>query len=226
MPEITLLCSRHKENGRCSSAELTRILELLAPDVLFQEVPYFKFLQKDSMWAQSILEIRAISEYLKRNNVLQVPVDTLDASSNGDGDQFDQVIDRVSRWSPEYRSLWDAAISHEHDGGFRYLNSRSNDALFRKSDRIVTKFLQELNDERLAKIYAGWKIHNSARDEVMISNIYEFCRQRNFNKGVFLFGSGHRQSLIRRIQMVKKTEPVRVTWKLSRGLSGLGVGHT
>jgi hypothetical protein len=219
MPEITLLCSIHKENGRCSSAELARILEGVAPDVLFQEVPYFELLKKNYSHAQSILEIRAISEHLKRHEVLQVPVDTLGVSPNGEAEQFDQVIDRVSRTSPEYRNLWDAAISHVSAGGFKYLNSRSNDALFRRTDRIITKTLQELNAERLAKVFAEWKNHNSNRDEAMISNIYEFTRRTNFKKGVFLFGSGHRQSLIRKIRTVRKKEAGPITWKLGFGLS-------
>lgn len=217
MPEITLLGSVHKEYGRCSYAELVRILEQLAPEVLFQEVPYREFMQKDPVWAQSILEFRAISEHLKRHSVIQVPVDTLGASSNGEGDQFDQVIERVSRRSSEYRNLWDAAISHKHAGGFRYLNSRSNDGLIRKTDRIISKTLKELNDERLERVFAEWNKHNSRRDDVMISNIYEFSRRTDFKKGVFIFGSGHRASLIRKIRMARKTEPVKIVWKLANG---------
>lgn len=218
MPDITLLCSIHKENGRCSSAELVRILEHIQPIVLFQEVPYHELLKKDYSYAQSILEIRAISEYLKRHKVVQVPVDTLAVSAYED-EKFNRAIERVSRVSQEFRSLWDGADALKKAGGFEYLNSRSNDALLRRSDRIITKTLQELNDERLVKEYEEWKNHTSKRDDEMIRNIYDFCRRANFEKGVFLFGSGHRQSLIRKIQMVKKTEKSRVNWKLGCGVN-------
>jgi hypothetical protein len=224
MPEITLLGSIHKENGRCSSAEMARILEHIQPEVLFQEVPFRELLGKNYSYAQTILEIRAISEHLKRHTVLQIPVDTLAVSPHED-EKFNRTIDRVSRASQEFRSLWDDAQSLKNAGGFEYLNSRSNDALLRRSDRIIMRTLQELNDERLAKGYAEWKNHNSKRDDAMISNIYEFCRQSNFKKGVFLFGSGHRQSLIRKIRTVRKKEAGIINWKLGCGVSGSGVGR-
>ena len=218
MPEVVLLCSVHKENGRCNSSELVRILELIEPDVLFEEIPYFEFLEKNNLGNGRILEVRAISKYLERHKVLQIPVDTLDGSSF-EQIKFDQVIDRVSHTSPEFRSLWDHKTYLEYTRGFEYLNSRSNDSMLRRSDSIVTKALEELNDERLSMAYDEWKTYNSKREDAMIGNVYEFCRLTNFKKGVFLFGSGHRQSLISKIKMVKKTEKGRVNWKLDCGVS-------
>ena len=212
MPDIVLLCSVHKDNGKCSSKELVRILELIKPDVLFQEVSYTEHSGNDS-----ILEIRAIAEYLTRNSLQQIPVDTLGGSAI-ENENLDPVIKRVSRISPTYRSAWDNYIHpFENTRGFEYLNSRLSDYMLRQVDSIITTALEQLNDAGLLKVYAEWKLYNSQREDAMVRNVYEFCRFNDFKKGVFLFGSAHRLSLIRKIQAVKRTEKVRVNWRLNYG---------
>jgi hypothetical protein len=218
MPEVVLLCSVHKEHGRASSSELIRILERIEPEVMFQEIPYFEFVEKDPSRIKKILELRAIAKYMEHHNVRQLPVDTFDRSSFDDS-KFDRVFDWMAQNSQDFRSLMDDIEILEYTRGFEYLNSRLNDSNHHRIDAIVTKALKELNDERLLMAYDDWNIHNSKRDDAMISNVYKFCRETNFNKGVFLFGSGHRQSLIKKIQLVKKTEKIRVNWKLAWGVS-------
>jgi hypothetical protein len=221
MPVIVLLCSIHKKNGKCNPSELSQILQHVKPDVLFQEIPYFEFLEKDYSRSQSILEILAIKDYLKRHEVLQKPVDTLGGSSL-EPERFGEVINRVSRTSQEFRDLWDHINCLEYTRGFEYLNSRSHDFDLRRQAEIVVKELRRLNEERLSMAYDQWNIYNSRRDEAMIRNVYEFCRVTKFNKGVFLFGSGHRQSLIHKIRMLKKTEAPQVHWKLDCGMGKSG----
>lgn len=213
MPEIVLLGSVHTENGRCNASELARILKLIQPDILFQEIPYLKFLEKNDSFHRDKLEVKAIYEYLKHHSVLQIPVDTVDQSSF-EQTKFDQVIREVSRTGPELGSVLGQQSYLKNNKGFEYLNSRLNDRMFQRIDVTIAKALEKLNDERLSTGYCEWKAYNSKRETAMVTNVYEFCRLNHFKKGVFLFGSAHRAGLIAKIQMVKKSQEVRVNWKL------------
>lgn len=214
MPEIVLLGSVHTEGGRCNASELARILELIQPDVLFQEIPYLKFMEKNDSFHRDKLEVKAIYEYLKHHSVLQIPVDTVDQSSFKQR-KFDEVMDRVLHSGPDLSSMLNEQTYLKYNSGFEYLNSRLNDRMFQRIDLTIAKALEKLNDERLSMGYSEWKAYNSKRETAMVANVYEFCRLNHFKKGVFLFGSAHRPGLIAKIQMVKKTQEVRVNWKLA-----------
>ncbi|MDP1742258.1 hypothetical protein [Polaromonas sp.] len=216
MPEIVLLGSVHQENGRCNSSELARILELFQPDVLFEEIPYQKFLEKNDSFHRDILEVKALYEYLKHHSVLHIPVDTVDPSSFKQS-KFDEVVDRVLHAGPDLRSMLNEQTSLTYNSGFEYLNSRLNDRMFQRIDVTIATALEKMNDERLSMGYSEWKAYNSKRETAMVTKVYEFCRLNHFEKGVFLFGSAHRAGLIAKIQTVKRTQKVRVSWKLDWG---------
>lgn len=216
MPEIVLLGSVHTENGRCNASALARILELVQPDVLFQEIPYFKFLEKNDLFHRDKLEVKAIDEYLNHHSVIQIPVDTIDQSSF-EQSKFDDVMDRVLHAGPDLTHMLNEQTYLKYNCGFEYLNSRLNDRMFQRIDITIAKTLEKLNDERLSTGYSEWKAYNSKRETAMVNNVYEFCRLNHFKKGLFLFGSAHRAGLIAKIQMVKRTQEARVNWKLVWG---------
>lgn len=217
MPEIVLLGSVHKETGKCNSMELARILEFIKPDVLFQEIPYFDFLEINTVGSKSILEIKAISEYLKLHLVQQIPVDTLGRSSQEHA-KLDQVMDRVLHVGPDLMRVLDQQEYLQCNKGFQYLNSRLSDRMLRQTDFLITNALQKLNDPSLSLTYTEWKTYNSKREDVMITNVYEYCRLNQFNKGLLLFGSAHREGLISKIQKIKRRQSIRVNWKLDCGM--------
>src|SRR5690606_4930305 len=97
------------------------------------------------------------------------------------------------------------------------LNSRFGHWVNRRTDAIIAKALLELGEEGLQNDYEAWKRYNSKRDEVMLENIYTFCRDNKFERGVFLFGAGHRRSLISKIQKARKTARTFIRWKLLTG---------
>ncbi len=133
MPEIVLLGSVHAESGRCNASELARILKLIQPDVLFQEIPYRKFLEKNDSFHRSILEVKAIYEYLKNHSVLQIPVDTVDQSSF-EQTKLDRVIREVLRTGPELGAVLDQKNYLAHNKGFEYLNSRLSARMLQQSE--------------------------------------------------------------------------------------------
>ncbi len=72
---VTLNATRHKESGQCTSNELYRIIERIAPEVIFEDVPPGKF---DSVYKglrHDSLESHTIKRYLERQSIAHVPVD-------------------------------------------------------------------------------------------------------------------------------------------------------
>jgi len=43
MGSITLIATAHKENGQCNSEELFKIIQTIAPNVIFEEIPPNRF---------------------------------------------------------------------------------------------------------------------------------------------------------------------------------------
>jgi hypothetical protein len=219
MAEIFLVSSVHRENGRCTAAELARILKFLDPEILFQEVPYFKHLNNPVFLAKPILEVSAISECLKERQFIQVPVD-LEIAADPVFRKHEDVINRIvgmAQVGAELRRHLDQLIEIEARGGFELLNSRFGHWINRRTDTIIAKALRELGEEGLLGDYEDWKRYNSKRDEVMLENIYSFCHDNRFERGVFLFGAGHRRSLISKIQKARKIETVPISWRLLTG---------
>lgn len=228
MPTITLLASVHAENGRCSADELCRILEQLAPDVLFQEVPHFEFQRKREEALRHPardfrlpvrplpLEILAVTQYLTRHTLTQIPVDPL-GQSGTDNRKHDEVADWVLRSGPELRADCDWSQRHEARHGFAYLNSRQFLRAARRRDQIFLNALQAHPNPRLSEYYADWKDYNARRETSMIQNIIEYAASHTFETAVFLFGAAHREGLIRQIQKAKRHAPVPLMWKLYHG---------
>jgi hypothetical protein len=45
MYNITLICTVHRENGKCNSEELYNIIEKINPEIIFEEIPYFMYIE-------------------------------------------------------------------------------------------------------------------------------------------------------------------------------------
>jgi len=73
--KITLIGSKHKENGNCNIKSLVDILEEIQPDVIFLEKNDY---YPDFIYSQC-LEIQAVKKFKeKHNNVETISIDTLD----------------------------------------------------------------------------------------------------------------------------------------------------
>ena len=118
---LTLIGTVHAESGRANVAELLAILDRLAPDVIFAEIPS-AFLADYLNGSNGTLESAAVVLYRERRPVNVVPVD-LDKP----GDEFfsncEDMFKKVARTSPDYRRLVDQNRLDTLELGFPYLNS-------------------------------------------------------------------------------------------------------
>lgn len=98
MYNITFISTTHKENGLCNANELCKIIEQIAPEVIFLETlkdTYSKY--QEHLFCNygvfhSKLEIAAIQKYSYKSTFKYVPV--LD---NGLSDAFEEKYEIVTR---------------------------------------------------------------------------------------------------------------------------------
>jgi hypothetical protein len=75
MKNITSVCTTHRELGKCNSNELYKIIKIITPEVIFDEIPYSRYNAHFVEQSVSTLETESIKMYLKKHNVKIIPVD-------------------------------------------------------------------------------------------------------------------------------------------------------
>ena len=75
MQEITSIATGHKEHGICNSVELYKIIEQIAPEVIFEEVFQSKFSAVYDGLLGDSLETNTIKRYLQKHSIAHFPVD-------------------------------------------------------------------------------------------------------------------------------------------------------
>jgi hypothetical protein len=214
MYNITLICTVHKENGKCNYRELNKIIEIINPDIIFEEIPYSIFTENYKEQSKNILEINAIKNYLEKHQVIQIPVDRYGLSNSQQKD-FDYMFEKIVRKSSEYRELLKNHSVLENQYGFEFLNSNKCIQLMQKINDLIGNVIKDINNERLFCAYKLWKETNEKRENIMINNIYKYSYQHRYNKAIFLIGSGHRKSTIKKIQVYKRKEKLKLNWRFN-----------
>lgn len=92
------------------------------------------------------------------------------------------------------------------DGGFQFLNSNKSIDLHEK--------LRELENRMVDNEILQQKSNASidAYENSMICNIYSFCKEKSFNKAIFMCGAAHRKSIIERIVEYEKNSEIKINW--------------
>src|SRR5436189_2424507 len=195
MKRVSVVGTRHEENGRANSSELLAILERIKPEVIFLECPPAAF---DAYFNgdPGNLDAIAVSRYCENHNVDLIPVDL----PTPEGDFFANDRDlhrRIERTSPDYRRLVDWHSQNVTAHGFAYLNSKDCSDLFSQLHEAMLAAIEKDVDHRLlAEVYDLWIRTNELRDKGMMKNIENHCRQASFGSAAFLVGAAHRQSII------------------------------
>ncbi|MDR0306240.1 MAG: hypothetical protein LBI42_05290 [Chitinispirillales bacterium] len=207
MYNITFISTVHKENGKCNSDELHKIIELISPDVIFLEAlkdtcsNYERMLFSRFGVFHKKLEISAIQKYSQSHSFEYVPV--LDT---GLSDEFDTKIKIVTELS-EYQRLIDKHNLLTIEYGFPFLNSEKSTQLHRE--------MRELEKQIFADNEAFQKANASidAYENSMLHNIYAYSKENMFNKAIFMCGSAHRESIIDKIGKFDTEEDLKLSWK-------------
>lgn len=213
MYNVTLACTRHYEYGKCNSEELYNIIEKINPEIIFEEIPYHKFIEQHGASSNNILEIKAIKKYLKNHQIEQVHVDDSDLLKYQD--KFEYRNHPIICKNHLLNNLVDELGRLEYHYGFAYMNTDSCDELFEKI-RIQEKFIIERSAiEELSNLYHSWHEIQEKRDYKMISNIYEYSSTYQYDKAIFLVGAGHRKSIINKIEEKIKNGNIKLNWTIN-----------
>ena len=214
MHSITLIATGHSERGVCNSNELYKIIESIAPEVIFEEVPENKFDALYKGLLKESLEVTTIKKYLKKYPVAHFPVDLEinEIAYKGFKPYAKKMFDTINQHSPEYNNLsfqQDFLIEHY---GFAYLNNDQFGQLFKRKLELEEYVIKMLNDDILSQAYKTWLDIIDRRENEMIKKIYNYSDLNRYDSALFLVGAAHRKPIIDKIPEFEKSNSGKLNW--------------
>ena len=213
MYNIIIICTKHKEIGKCNSDELCKIIESISPEVIFEELSnnFFDRFYNTNLLSDEPLEVKCIKKYLRNHNIKHIPVD-IDVSPNLSNDEIDYMFNAFKKYDV-YKKLDDELHLLIAQEDFTYLNSKKCSKLFDKM-KIIEKNLITFHPNRniLFRIYKLFYEEHDNRENVMLQNIYNYSKENQYNQAVFLIGSAHRNSIMQKIQEYERKEKLKLKW--------------
>lgn len=217
MYNITLICTRHEGIGKCNSDELENIIRNINPEIIFEELSEENFDRAYNTKELYTLETSAIKFYKLTHELNHFPVDTYERPKNHD-EEVDQLYDIVKKSdSKESRDFMEAFMkqkAHSRTYGFKFLNSDYNDILNEEIEILKDKAVEILNDEKLLEIRKREKEVIDKREHEILRNIYDYSKEYEYKQAILFIGSGHRKSIINKIEAYEKKEPMKLNWEI------------
>ena len=212
MYNITLVCTRHDELGKCNSDELYKIIESINPEIIFEELSHLQFMEAYLWNVLKTLETNAIKMYLQNHTINHIPVDTykrpyLDTNS------MEVIFNCMLDESRKLRELVDNHKLSLKENGFNYLNSKQNDDFFEKYNILKEKVLDVIKNKNLFRISELEKEVIDKREYEIIENIYNYSKKNQYNQALLFIGSGHRKSIIEKIKKYTQ-DNIKLNWTL------------
>jgi len=215
MYNITIIFSMHLDIGKCNSEELYNIIEKENPEIIFEEFDISRTeddYYKNGLYKYqkgSTVETKAIMNYLERNKILHIPVDTYDFN------YFERTMyKRISEVNSEYSNLFNNLLLLSCDYGFMYINSMECSDLLKRMNIIEEETIKKLNEEKLNEEFNKWQLIMDNRDNEMLINIYDYSKNHNYNKAIFIVGAEHRKSILGKIKAYDVKEKIKINWKV------------
>lgn len=232
MYNITLVGSIHKEYGKCNSDELYKLIELIKPDVIFDELPvhFFNMFFDDSFeayYANSVLnnrhppavplEIQCLRKYIGNHNAKVIPVDVdVTKELNIYQKEISQMYSTYFQ-NEDYKKLEDQKEAMLAQKGFNYLNSLDFLEFLEKREILEEEIrISEIQNSRLLKISNLFRnVQYHIRENAMLHNIYNYSQKNEYNQAIFLVGADHKRSLIQKITEYEKEAEFKLNWKMN-----------
>jgi hypothetical protein len=216
---INLIGTVHREHGNCNSNELCNILETINPEIIFEEIDYFLWIENYKNQSDCILEINTIKQYLEKHQVKQIPVDTYKPlkSYYNDSKYMHDIIFSNNRIIEcrILRNLLDNQFLLESQHGFSYLNSKQNDELFVEISTLERSILEIIHNESLFSIYRMERDVIEKREFEIINNIYNYSKEHKYNQALLFIGAGHRKSIIDKVQDYERKNEIKLNWNFT-----------
>ena len=212
MFNVTLFCTKHGEAGNCNVIELYKIINALTPEIIFEEIPpcifdeYYKHMTSDK------LESNAIKLYLSDHDIKQIPVDLDVIMSQSFWKNNRNMFEQIERENYNFRKLCDYDDFYSRTYGFNYLNSVYCENIYINMYNEMEATIKNSNKKGFIDAFEEWNRINEERENEMVSNIYNYCTENLFDKGLFMIGSAHRKSIINKIKIHTEKEKVRINW--------------
>ncbi len=146
------------------------------------------------------LELKALQKYGQKHLFEYVPVLDIGLST-----EFEKKIKIVSR-NIDYQKLLDNYSLLEEDGGFQFLNSEKSILLQEEMRELENRIIK--NEILLNEVSANLDEYENC----MVKNIYSFCKEKSFNRAIFMCGSAHRKSIIHKIGEYEKASEIKLNW--------------
>lgn len=212
MFNIILFCTRHGEAGNCNVFKLYNIIVQLNPNVIFEEIPPCLFDEHYNNMTSNKLETNAIKMYLLEHDIKHIPVDLDVIMPQSFWDDNKYMFEQVERNSSEFCKFCDYDSQYARQYGFNYLNSKYCSNINNDKYNEMEKTLKLLDNKKLFEAYESWNSINEKRENEMIINIYNYCKENIFERGIFLIGAAHRESIINKIKKHNETEELKIEW--------------
>jgi hypothetical protein len=216
MKHVSVVGTRHEEIGKATVAALVSILERIDPEVIFLEMPPEAF---DDYFdgTRTNLELRATSRYCENHQVTLVPVD-LPTPEAAFFRKQDDLARELYHLAYDYFQLIESQIQLVSEHGFAYLNSEQCSTLYSDVDKATIKAIDRLGNRGRAEFFESWTRTIQRRDEAMVANIVDYCRQNSFSRGALLVGAAHRQAIEDLSRRPPGGESSAIDWDFSRFL--------
>ncbi len=217
MYNITFIGTQHRELGKCNSEELYKIIELINPDVIFEELPIESFniiYNANSLNSKPdvVTEIKCVKKYLQNHKIKHVPVD-VDIRYISDNEQ-NWMYDTFEKYDDYNKIDNEQSLLTAHHG-FNFLNSDKNLYLSKQKNIVIKNILGiDINKNELFRIHHLFNEQNDIREKAMLHNIYNYSKENQYTKAVFLLGSGHRKSIISKIAEYDKLSTFKLNWTI------------
>lgn len=214
MYDVTVIFTRHKDEGNCNSIELLKIVRSIQPEVVFEELSYLIYDQIYNQQIRTTLESDAVKAYLMTNAIEHVPIDTFECPDNyynRKNHYLGAISDNIHK-SDRLRTTFNQLISHAAEVGFTFLNSDQNDVILEDLKEGEKHLLGKIADDNLHKIAQLRFEVDSKREDAMIDNIYKYGAQKVFNTAIFLIGAGHRRSIKSKLDKIAPRYGVEIKW--------------
>jgi hypothetical protein len=209
--EIHLIFTTHTNNGRCNSSELTKIIEKIKPEVIYEELPLSLFNECYIEHKHKTLETIAIKEYLKKYKISHFPVDTyeLPISYHLQNNINNKLLIRSSI---EYNELIHKKILQVQENGFIFLNSEIYEKYLALQNKIEEQIINEGKKTKIVQDFLLSKEVDNKREYEWLKNIMNYSKTKKYKTGLLLIGADHRITFIRKIMEYKKNDDPIINW--------------
>lgn len=214
MQDLILVNIRHETLGRCNPEELLHVIKKINPQVIFEERRPSHYDDYYISKSKSSLESDALNLYIQDHEFQHVPVD-LDEEppKNLVRDHLDMLKKINGMITPEaqnFKVQTDYNKRYSEVYGFDYLNHENGIKMHKAIQDAIKGALQQRNDDNLNRISDVWDIFHSRREDHMLQGIYDYSKMHDYDRAIFIVGSGHRSSIIEKVSQFNNSQSIKL----------------